>query len=90
MIDFLLWVILINFALRLFWRYLLPWLLKRFMRRMQQKFTDLGGGQPEQKKRKQEGEITIDHVPPAASKGGANGAEDDYVDFEEIKNNDPQ
>jgi hypothetical protein len=89
MLDFLLWVILIYFALLLFWRYVLPFLLKRYMRKMQQKFTRYHDERFEKESSRREGEVNIDHIPEPSEKDNRHIDESDYVDFEEIKDKDP-
>jgi hypothetical protein len=88
MLNFLIWVILIYFALLLIWRYVVPFLLKRFFRKMQQRFSQYSIGFDKQEQ-KQEGEINIDSVPEDPKKETRPVNEDEYVDFEEIKDNDP-
>ncbi len=69
---------------------LLPWALRRFARKMQEKAFGSYQQPPQQssrestKNRKPEGKINIDYVPPQAkpSPGAQNAGE--FVDFEEI------
>jgi hypothetical protein len=89
MLNFLIWVILIYFVLLLIWRYVLPFLLKRYMRRMQQKFSRYTDEKFENEEKKQDGEVRIEHVPDEIKKESSPVDEDDYVDFEEIKENKP-
>jgi hypothetical protein len=88
-INFLLWVILIYFALLLFWRYVLPFLLKRYMRKMQQKFDRSRGQNSSQNYGRHEGEVTIEHASGTHARENSPVDESEYVDFEEIINKDP-
>lgn len=87
-LKFLFIAIAILTLLRLTVRRLLPWALKRFMRKMQ----DRAYGQQSQyhstrqQSRRPEGEINIDYIPPEEkpNSGAQNAGE--FVDFEEIPN----
>jgi len=59
------------------------------MRRMQQKYSQYTGEKFENEDKKQEGEVRIEHVPDEVKKEPPPTNEDDYVDFEEIKEDDP-
>ncbi len=84
--EVLLWIILIFFilgyAFRLFFRYALPWLLAQFLKKQQEKFSQMSGqGNPQQPKA--EGEVKIRKSPKTSS------STDDiefgeYVDYEDI------
>ena len=87
MLNFIIWVILIYFAFLLFWRYVLPFILKRYMRKMQQKFTQYNNQGFANQTQKHEGEVIIENIPEAPEKEKKPDDENDYVDFEEIKNN---
>jgi hypothetical protein len=87
MVNFLIWVILIYFALLLIWRYVVPFLLKRYLRKIQQRFSQFSEGY-QTHEQKREGEINIDSVPDETKKESRPVSEDEYVDFEEIKDND--
>jgi hypothetical protein len=90
MLEFLMWVIFIYFALLLIGRYVVPFLLKRFVKRMQRKFTNRFEGGFYDQRQQQEGEVNIDNAPETPVRERKPLDDDDYVDFEEIKDNDPQ
>lgn len=69
---------------------LLPWALRRFARKMQEKAFGSYQQPPNQsshqytKKRKPEGKINIDYVPPQAKPNPGTQNAGEFVDFEEI------
>ncbi len=65
-----------------FFRYLLPWLLRRFVRKIAQK---MNVQFEEPAKKKKQGEINIDFVPENKASNDSTVVDGDYVDFEEIK-----
>jgi hypothetical protein len=65
-----------------------PFLLKRFFRKMQQRFTQYNNGFDDQEL-KREGEVNIDSVHEDHKKEHRPVDDEEYVDFEEIKENDP-
>ncbi|MCD4772868.1 MAG: hypothetical protein K8R41_05735 [Bacteroidales bacterium] len=73
--------LLIYYFFRLFGRYIFPWLLKRFMKNIQNKYQQ--NTENTSAKKKKNGEVNIDHIPKDKKK-----REDDdfgeYIDFEEI------
>ena len=83
--DVLLTIILIFFALsflgRLFFRYVLPWWLSRFMKKQQQKFNQqyYSDGRVYEDK-----EVRINKE---SGKGAVNPDVGEYVDYEEIDDN---
>lgn len=89
-LKFLFIAIVILTLLRMAITRLLPWALRRFARKMQEKAfgayqqTSQDPRQRPSESRKPEGKINIDYVPPQAkpSPGAQNAGE--FVDFEEI------
>jgi len=67
-------------------KYLFPFLLKRFVRKTQEKFQNFQQGNDPVDHRK-EGEVKVDYVPPREKKGGFNPDAAEDIDFEEIKDN---
>lgn len=72
---------------------LLPWALRRFARKMQEKaFGSAYRGQapnPEQassRRRRPEGKINIDYIPPQSKSNPGAQKAGEFVDFEEIPN----
>ena len=92
-LKFLLIAILVLWLLRIVMATLLPWVLRRFARKMQEEaikgFQQAQGTQFRQsgpdRPKKAEGKIQIDYIPPSAqNQNGANKA-GEFVDFEEVK-----
>lgn len=75
-------LILTYYLFKLVGRYLLPWLLKRFMKNVQNKYSQNAGNTNNQSKK--EGEVNIKYSP----KDKKNKDEDigEYVDFEDLDN----
>ncbi|MCF0207556.1 MAG: DUF4834 family protein [Bacteroidales bacterium] len=70
---------------KLILRYLLPWLLKRFVNKKMKEFNDaFGNSEPMQPKEERKfGDINVDYVPPQEPKK-KQVVDEEYVDFEEI------
>ncbi len=83
MIDFILWVILIYFVLRLFGKYLLPLIIKYYLKKFQQKFYQQNSNINPDKK---EGETNVEfsQAKKTNRKTNADGI-GEYVDFEELE-----
>ena len=83
--KFLFWVILffviIYYGFKLFFRYGLPWILSRFVQKQQEKYNRNQGFNPD----KQEGDVTVKNNASKQEKNDAGFGE--YVDFEDIKDN---
>ncbi|MBU1371095.1 MAG: DUF4834 family protein [Bacteroidetes bacterium] len=78
---FIFWVLFIFYAFRLFLRYVLPWIIGRYIRKMQDKM-----GQSQNKNsRQKEGEVKLNYKESEHSRVDPDIGE--YVDFEEIKDN---
>ena len=81
-----LWVILIfvgfYYVSILFLRYVLPWLLTRFIRKQQEKFSGTTG----QRRKSPDGEVKVNTNQRSSSKGD-DGTFGEYIDFEEIEDN---
>ncbi|MDA3943989.1 MAG: hypothetical protein PF694_10675 [Bacteroidetes bacterium] len=78
---FIFWVLFIFYAFRLFLRYVLPWIIGRYIRKMQDKM-----GQSQNKNNQQkEGEVKLNYKESEHSRVDPDIGE--YVDFEEIKDN---
>lgn len=87
MINILFWIIFIllvfSYVFKLFLRYGLPWLLKRFVQNQQNKYSDPFNSNSSQRSDK-EGEVKVKKT---NTKKSDNDKEDfgEYVDFEDIK-----
>jgi hypothetical protein len=84
MLNFLVWVILIYFAILVIWRYIIPFFLKRTLRKFEQKMNQQSEYQKYNNRR--EGEVHIDHIPEMDKKQAPSQNDVEYVEFEEIKN----
>lgn len=82
-ISIIFWTILIYYALRLVLRYLVPFLLARFVNRMQNR---MSGFDQKDNPPQQEGEVKVKFTPKDSPKSDPKVGE--YIDFEEIKDND--
>jgi len=90
-LKFLLVVFIISFLGYLFFRYALPWLLKRwlkrFARKMNPKFAEEEKKQKQKSKRK-DGDINIDFIPdddtPSKTDSNSDSDKGEYIDYEEI------
>ncbi len=83
--EILLWIILIFFILgygfRLFFRYAMPWLLTLFLKKQQEKFSQMTGQQ--QQETKNEGDVNIRKT-RKTNKSKEDSDFGEYVDFEDV------
>jgi hypothetical protein len=82
LIKFLLIIGIIYFVGYFFFRVVLPWMLKRFVRKVAKK---MNVQFDEPVKKKKEGQINIDYIPETNSEPSAKPHDGEYVDYEEIK-----
>lgn len=80
LIKFLFIAVLVLWVIRILIRLLLPMLFNNLAGKMQQQ----ASGQPQQPKRKPEGSISIDYMPPKPNQGKTDKL-GDFVDYEEVK-----
>ncbi|RYG17570.1 MAG: DUF4834 family protein [Chitinophagaceae bacterium] len=80
LIKFLFIAVLVLWVIRILIRLLLPMLFGNLASKMQQQ----ANGQPQQPKRKPEGSISIDYMPPRPDQGKTDKL-GDFVDYEEVK-----
>jgi hypothetical protein len=85
MLNFIVWVILIYFALMLIWRYVVPFMLRVYMKRMEKRFRRYADEDTFNRNSKREGEVSIHHVPEQEEHIPPAGGDIEYTDFEEIK-----
>ena len=64
-------------------KYVFPYLLHRFVRKVHEKFQQYGRDVSHEEQRK-EGETKVDYVPPEASRNKFNPENAEDIDFEEI------
>jgi len=81
LIKFLFIAVLVLWVIRILIRLILPLLFNNLASKMQQQAT---GQQPQQPKRKPEGAISIDYMPPKPSQDKTDKL-GDFVDYEEVK-----
>ena len=91
MLEFFLWVIFIYFVIMLVWRYAIPFLLKRFVRKMDRRFQQMQGEEGTEGNHRKEGEVSIHQMPPEKRNPESPPQDVEYTDFEEVKDdNEPK
>jgi|GEM_PF-2462965 len=88
-LNIIIFLVLAMLLARLLFRYLAPWLLRRFVERRMKKFGDgyqnfSDAGQEQQGKTY--GDIRVDHIPRKEDRKN-DCADEEYVDFEELDEN---
>lgn len=86
MLNFIVWVILIFFAFRLIWRYVVPFLLRRTLKKFEQRINETANKQNYDQSK--EGEVRIDHIPDQDPDPSEPPSHIEYTDFEDIKDTD--
>jgi hypothetical protein len=81
-LKFLLIVAVIYLLGYIFFKFILPWMLKRFVKRMAKK---MNIPFEENVKKQKPGEVNIKYVPENKAQADANLSDGEYVDYEEIK-----
>ena len=76
----LLVIVIIYFAIRIFTRYILPLLVDKGVKNMQQKMSDQYRQQ--QKNERREGEVTVEYK--KGEKHNGKQSQGEYIDFEEV------
>ncbi len=82
MLNVLLILLLIYLGLKAFTRYLLPYLLKRFIRNTEKRYST--NYQKQQNSRQQEGETHINYIPEDYEQNDNTNGLGEYVDFEDV------
>lgn len=85
-LNIIIFFVLFLLVAKMLFRYLMPWLLRRFVNRRMKEFGD-AFEQPENQQSGQSksfGDIKVDYVPPKQNEEDAHNGEEEYVDFEEI------
>ena len=80
LIKFLFWFFIISYLFKMIGRYLLPFILKKYIRKQQSKFNQ--GFSNRKDHVEKEGKVTIKTKPKKPKSNSSNMGE--YVDFEEI------
>ena len=78
-------IIVVWYALRIIFRYVGPWLMKKGVQKMQQKAEDQMRSQFGQQPRssQEEGKVTVEKPRDSSGRSGADDGE--YVEFEEVE-----
>lgn len=82
LLRFLFVVILIYYGFRLVIRYVVPWMIARFMKKQQEKFNQMNGFADTNYNQKKDGEVNIKTRQAHKTKEDDNFGE--YVDFEDV------
>jgi hypothetical protein len=80
-LGLILFFVILWYSFKLFLQYGLPWLVNRFMKKQQEKYSQFG--QQQNPYEKKEGEVEIKNKKAAKPKADEGFGE--YVDFEDIK-----
>jgi hypothetical protein len=75
-------VIIIYYGFRLFFRYAVPWLLARFMRKQQEKYANMSGFDKQQQNSKSE-DVNFKEASDIRNNNDKDFGE--YVDFEDVE-----
>jgi hypothetical protein len=68
-------------------RFIFPWIIRRFMKRVERRFYEANPDAYKAQQNKEEGEISIVHPSSKTATKKGSGKMGDYVEFEEIKEN---
>lgn len=79
-LKIILFIVIFYYVFFLIIRYLFPYILKRHIKKTQERF--YGKQQEQQKHNRKEGDVNIDYVPEDKKK--KNGDIGEYVDYEEV------
>lgn len=85
LLRFLFVVVIIYYGFRLFFRYVVPWIIARFMKKQQDRFNQMNGFPDSKHSRKKDGEVNIKSKTTKKSENDTNFGE--YVDFEDVDDN---
>jgi len=82
LLRFIFIVALVYYGFKLVARYVMPWVITRFIKKQQQKFNDMNGVNNSSYDTKNEGEVHIKIKKPKSAKNDDGFGE--YVDFEDV------
>ena len=82
LLRFIFVAVIIYYSFKLFFRYAVPWMITRFMKKQQDKFSQMNGFPNSGYNRKKDGEVNIKSKQTKKSRGDTSFGE--YVDFEDI------
>lgn len=84
-LKFLIVLIVLYLLGYIFLKFILPWMLKRFVRKMAKKMNIPYEEKTNRSSKQKPGEINIDYVPENKPSDENNLSDGEYVDYEEIK-----
>lgn len=82
LLRFIFIIVVIYYGFRLFFRYAVPWIITRFMKKQQDKFNQMNGSHNSKFSQKKEGEVNIKSKHTKKTEEDASFGE--YVDFEDV------
>ena len=89
-LNIIFFLVLAMLVIKLLFRYLMPWLLRRFVEKRMKQFGDNFYQQQEENENNGSGrtfgDIKVDHIPPKDD-AKKEQVDEEYVDFEEIDKN---
>ncbi len=84
LLRFIFVAVIIYYGFKLFFRYAMPWLISRFVKKQQDKFNQMNGFPKSDYSRKEEGEVNIKSKKENKTNEDTDFGE--YVDFEDVDN----
>lgn len=84
--SLLFYILIFAYLFYLASRYLFPYLLKRYLRKVHQQYADK---QSQNHKHKEEGEVSVNFIPPESQNNKFKPEDAQEVEFEEIKKQKP-
>lgn len=82
LLRFIFVAVIIYYGFKLFLRYVVPWMITRFMKKQQDKFSQMNGFPKTDYNEKTEGDVSIKSKQTKKSRGDTSFGE--YVDFEDV------
>lgn len=82
LLRFIFVAVIIYYGFKLFLRYVVPWMITRFMKKQQDKFNQMNGFPNSEYSRKKDGEVNIKSK--QTKKSGGDKSFGEYVDFEDV------
>jgi len=82
LLRFILIVVLVYYAFKLVAKYVMPWLLTRFIKKQQEKFNNMNGFSEQNTNPNFEGKVKVKQQPKRKTRNEDDFGE--YVDFEDV------
>ncbi|MFK5856905.1 MAG: DUF4834 domain-containing protein [Bacteroidota bacterium] len=82
LLRFIFIVVLVYYGFKLIARYVMPWVIARFIKKQQEKFNNMGGFPNPNSNTRDEGDVHIKTKKPNSTKNDDGFGE--YVDFEDV------